>query len=70
MPLSAIERGALVAAGLLLLFPGVIDQLQVLLTKTPLDHERAAGFAIAAGVAGLQLFRRFTLEKAPSRSGS
>jgi len=68
-PLSVVERAALVAAGLLLLFPGVIDHLQALLTRTPLEYERAVGFAIALGVAGLQLFRRLALEKAPSRSG-
>ena len=57
-PLALGERVALVAAGLLILFPGIVDQWQGALTGVDLIYERWLGLALATFVVGAQAVRR------------
>ena len=64
--LTVGERSALVAAGLLILFPGIVDEWQRTLTGIDLAYERWLGFAIAVLVIGMQAMRRRALRSRSS----
>jgi TRAP-type uncharacterized transport system fused permease subunit len=66
--LAAAERGALLLAGLLLIFPSLIEALAELVTGRDLPHPGLIGLAIAAGVLLRQIVsHRTSLREATPR---
>ncbi|MBM3569611.1 MAG: TRAP transporter fused permease subunit [Alphaproteobacteria bacterium] len=57
-PLGRAERAGTILAGLLILFPAMVDHWQSRLSGVALDHERWLGLALALGLMAWQWTRR------------